>query len=239
MHVIESTLHSSLLNNERRIWLQRPAIEGPVKGIFILLDGEYYVERMEAPALVAQLQISNVMPPIAVIYVSHVDGQTRRIESFCNVDFARFVSEQLAPWSKDQCDQSNVNTRTFLGGLSLTGLAAAHAALVRPGAFSGVLCQSASFWWSDSRLIDDVQNGDHLQQQFRITCGLQETEEYFEHGPDLIQRSSQRAANRAMRDALLEKGHSVSYEEFEGGHDITSWKSDLPSSLMALLKMTS
>lgn len=238
MHVIQSTLHSDLLNNQRRIWLQQPSIGRPAQAMCILLDGEYYVERMGVPALVAELQRSKAIPPIAVIYVSHVDGQTRWNESFCNVDFARFISEQLVPWARKQCDGSNV-AKIVLGGLSLTGLAAAHAALVFPGTFSGVLCQSASFWWSNNRLVNDVKNGDYLPQRFRITCGLHETQEYVEHGPGLIQRSSQRASNRAMRDALMEKGHSVSYEEFEGGHDFASWERDLPKSIVALLAMMS
>jgi enterochelin esterase-like enzyme len=151
MHVIKTTLHSDLLNNDRRVWLQRPSIDRPAQAACILLDGEYYVERMGVPALVAELQRSKAIPPLAVISVSHVDVQTRWFEPFCPVHFARFISEQLVPWTRDQCRSSNL-TKITLGGLSLTGLAAAHAALVFPGTFSGVLCQSASFWRCEQRI---------------------------------------------------------------------------------------
>jgi enterochelin esterase-like enzyme len=38
-----------------------------------------------------------------------------------------------------------------------------------------------------------------------------------------------------MRDALVDHGYSVSYEELAGGHDLASWENDLPNSLKALM----
>jgi len=234
MHVAESTIRSKLLGNERRLWLQSPATGQPAGSICILLDGEYYVEAMEAPALIAELQAAQKIPAIAVAYVSHVDGQTRWRESFCNADFAQFASQELSPHVRGHFRVSG-DVPAILGGLSLTGLAAAHAAMSCPEGFAGVLCQSASFWWSDNQIVGQVRPADSRPLRFRISVGSAETKDYVQHAPSLIQRTSQLAANRMMRDALLEKGHHVSYEEFEGGHDIASWKADLGPSLAALL----
>ncbi len=235
MQITESIIHSALLGNERRVWLQVPPDDHAAAAICILLDGEYYVERMDAPAVIDELQRSRRVPPFAVAYVSHVDHATRGKESTCNDRFARFVAEELAPWVKRQCGPAAENLPTILGGLSLTGLAAAHAVLRSPDRFSGVLCQSGSFWWSDQRLVNECQVHSPRTVRFRISCGSRETTEYVEHGPDLIQRTSQLASNRAMRDVLRNIGCEVSYEEFPGGHDIASWRTDLPESLVALL----
>jgi enterochelin esterase-like enzyme len=231
----EFVLRSPTLNNERRCWIQRPLAGARATAICLLLDGEYYVQRMEAPAVIAGLQESQQLPPVAVVYVSHIDGVTRWPESFCNERFARFVSEELIPWAKGQITTTAEDVPIILGGLSLTGLAAAHTAFLYPDSFAGVLCQSASFWWSDNWLTHQFQRAPLRVPPFRIFCGNLETADYVEHGPELIQRTSQLDSNRLMRDALIEHGCSISYEEFSGGHDIASWKADLPNSLQSLL----
>ena len=157
---------------------------------------------------------------MAVAYVSHVDPLTRWKESACSETFARFVAEELVPWLHSHFQQAVGPLPTILGGLSLTGLAAAHAVLLHPHRFSGVLCQSASLWWSDQWLIHAYRTQKPPPLRFRICCGNRETTEYVEHGPEMIQRSSQLAANRAMRDVLVDRGCELSYEEFAGGHDI-------------------
>jgi enterochelin esterase-like enzyme len=234
MRVRRASFRSTLLGNERGVWLQAPASEDRVQALCVLLDGEYYVERMDAPAVIDALGASAAVRPFAVVYVSHVDAQTRWRESFCSDLFARSVRDELVPWAQDQFGVGSAGT-VILGGLSLTGLAAAHAGLASAGMIAGVMCQSASFWWSDSHLVRDVRQRDGVPLRFRLTCGARETDDYVEHGSDLVQRTSQLDSNRAMRDALLEKGYSVSYDEFDGGHDPASWKRDLPRSLEILL----
>ena len=229
-------VRSVKLGNERTVWLQRPVFAAQSHATLVLLDGEYYVERMDAPELFAELVESRKIPPVSIIYVSHVNESTRWKESFCNDDFAGFIGEELVRWAaRHDCYNSNL----ILGGLSLTGLAAAHAALFGPRMYTGVLCQSASFWWSDKRLVHDVLHDvlakEHIPLRFRIVCGSQETAECVEHGSGLVQHSSQLVSNREMRDALLAKGHEVSYEEFDGGHEISCWLNDLPNSLTWLL----
>jgi enterochelin esterase-like enzyme len=235
LQIIESSIHSPTLGNQRRVWLQSPHLNKSPEAICILLDGEYYVERMGIAGAIDGLQSSQLVPPFAMVYVSHRDSETRWKESKCSEQFAHFVGEELTVWIAKRFDCPADHLPTIIGGLSLTGLAAAHAALRCPGRFSGVLCQSASFWWADQWLVNEFQSGDPMSLRFRISCGSLETTEYVEHGPELVQRVSQLASNRAMRDVLLAKGCRVSYEEFPGGHDIAAWKADMPESLIALL----
>ena len=51
----------------------------------------------------------------------------------------------------------------------------------------------------------------------------------------MIQRSSQLASCRAMRDVLIARECHLSYEEFTGGHEIDSWRADLPLALASVL----
>ncbi|HEX4145998.1 MAG TPA: alpha/beta hydrolase-fold protein [Pirellulales bacterium] len=237
MQLTESTLRSPALGNERRVWLQPPEANRPPRAICVLLDGEYYLQRVNAPALIAELQTARIVPPLSVAYVSHVDSVTRWKESACSESFAGFVADELVPWVESQFRPAVGPLPVILGGLSLTGLAAAHVVLCHPNRFSGVFCQSASFWWSHQWLIDAYRKQSGPLPRFRICCGSQETTEYVEHGPDMIQRTSQLAANRAMRDVLADCGCELSYEEFAGGHDIDCWRADLPRSLAALLSL--
>jgi enterochelin esterase family protein len=235
VQITAANIYSRTLKNERQVWLQPPPDALSAETICILLDGEYYVERMNGPPVIDEFQRSKSVAPFAVAYISHIDSETRWTESKCNERFARFVSEELVPWVHSRFGHAGGNLPTILGGLSLTGLAAAHAVLCSPNSFSGIFCQSASFWWSDLWLVNECRSHGRLPVKFRISVGSSETAEYVEHGPDLIQRTSQVASNRAMRDALLQNGCDVSYEEFVGGHGLASWKADLPKSLMALL----
>jgi enterochelin esterase-like enzyme len=58
----EATFHSQILLNERRLWVLHPSADRAAEAICILLDGEYYVERMNAPTLLAELQASGAIP---------------------------------------------------------------------------------------------------------------------------------------------------------------------------------
>ncbi len=234
--MIETTvIESRILNEPRPLWAQSPSGSDSPEAVLILLDGEYYIDHIAAPELIANLQAQSLIPLTAVVYVSHLDAATRWTNSFCQPAFAEFLSLELQPWVWQRFSISDHSVPCYLGGLSLTGLAAAHAVLTHPQHFAGALCQSASFWWDDCRLIEDVKRSTIASKRFRITCGTEETQDYVEHGSNLIQRTSQLKANHATCEALLAKAHLVSYEEFEGGHTIASWKRDLPSSLTTLL----
>ena len=141
--MIETTLDSKSLDNQRSVWLQGGE---PAEALLILLDGEYYLEHVEAPAIIDRLVEAGEIPALRVAYVSHIDdtsGGVRWSDCFCNERFAEFVVDELLP----QVSADETFERVFVGGLSLTGLAAAHAALCYPDRFAGVLGQSPSFWW--------------------------------------------------------------------------------------------
>ncbi|MHC4410629.1 MAG: alpha/beta hydrolase [Planctomycetota bacterium] len=229
--LLQCEIDSHRLGNRRTLWLQPPRV--PSADTCIFLDGEYYLAHVRAASVVAELQATEVIPSMTAVYVSCMDHDTRWPESFCNDRFAAFLHEELVPWVRTRSGAGE-NGVTTLAGLSLTGLSAAHAALLYPTTFPRVLCQSGSFWWNDNWLAHNLPDPVAGTLSFRITVGDRETSEDVDHGKGLLQRESQLASNRLFRDALAKAGHQVSYSEFPGGHDVASWRTDLPASLTAL-----
>jgi enterochelin esterase family protein len=230
----EANLASRVLNNSRRVWLQEPSAGQTPRALCLLLDGEYYL-RMQAPAMLEELQTYGMLPPLAVAYLSHIDGIVRWPESFCNPAFARFVTEEATPFATAQFPSVTDHTPVILGGLSLTGLSATHAALTHPDSFAGVFSQSGSFWWNDMQLVAAVATMPRSKTKFRVVCGSRETMPFVDHGAGLIQKTSQLESNLAIYDGLRSRGFTVEFVEYDGGHDLACWKEDLPQSIAALL----
>lgn len=222
---------SQQLGNRRAVWLQPSPERAQLTCIF--LDAEYYLTHLNAARTLVDLQSSGVLPTVTAAYVSAIDPKTRWVESFCNDDFAAFLGEELAPWIRQRAN-TDPDGITILVGLSLTGLSAAHAALRYPEVFPRVVCQSGSFWWNDNWLTSHVPSSSN-PIRMRVSVGAQETEENVDHGDGLIQVTSQVESNRMARDAFAAAGHSVSYEEHPGGHDLASFAADLAPSLTSIL----
>jgi enterochelin esterase-like enzyme len=116
---------SELLNKPRKIWVQ-PALAGQVVDCLIFLDAEFYIDGVQAPIIVADLQKAGDLPPVTSIYLSHVDIMARASDFTCNHAFASFVATDLCRWIEQTVGHFE---RFFLCGLSLSGLAATFAAL--------------------------------------------------------------------------------------------------------------
>jgi enterochelin esterase family protein len=159
---------SRILGNTRAVWHLSPTARAVLDQTpcCVLLDGEYYVERMDAPALIQELWASGELPPGHMLFVSHHSNEARHRECPCNPDFTSFLCEELIPWIEDTLGLGRSGQMYVLGGLSLTGLAATYTALRAPRRFGRVLAQSASFWWSNEWLIDQFEHSPHRPVRF-------------------------------------------------------------------------
>ncbi len=234
---------SRILGNSRDVWIQTSSSDTrsppePPKGVLLFLDAEHCRADVSAIELVDELQRTAAMPGLLPVYVSHIDYPTRWRESFCNPDFAAFLSSELMPWVVKEFAVSGELPNAVVG-LSLTGLAAAHAALQHPEMLPRVVCQSASFWWREGWLIDDVLRRPVSEVTLHISVGVHEVDENVDHGDGLIQKESQLSSNRRMRNAIASKGFAHTYREFDGGHDFASFRRDLPDALSALQSIES
>ena len=166
----------------RRVWLLDPPSDGEPDHFVIFLDGEFYVNQMNAPAIIHDLQCRGHIPRIACAFVSHVDGAARHRDLTCCSDFADFVARDVIRWMHQRHPMVS-NAENLIGGPSLGGLAAAYVALSYPQTFGRCLSQSGSFWWNNEWLTTQVHEGQHSQTKFWISVGDQETASGVSHAP--------------------------------------------------------
>ncbi len=229
-HLVPQTVASPALG-DRTVRLLPPVAESSQAGLLVLLDGEFYVDRMPTVDLVQQGQRSGRLARFWTLFVDAGDQPSRWRDCQCSESFAAFVANDLVAWFR--AGVADVDT-VAVGGLSLSGLQAAFTAVFHHEAIDRVFTQSPSFWWSDGSLGDLVAGSVTSAVEsvrLRISCGLDETDDDVNHGPGLHQKMSQLDGCRVVRDAFACHDVPVEYAEIPGGHDFDTWTRDLPDCL--------
>ncbi|MGV3618876.1 MAG: alpha/beta hydrolase [Fimbriimonas sp.] len=217
-------IESPSLQAPRSVWIQRPADANPERCL-IFLDAELYIERVRAPEIVARLGGEGAIPSTTFVYLSYGDHAARHVDFTCSPSFSAFLTDELMPWIEQE---GKPHDEYFLGGLSLSGLAAIYAGR----SYSGVLAQSPSAWWNDEWLADHCAPAGRIW----LSVGNEEVQENVTHAPSgLIQRTSQLASCRRLVECLRNAGVEVHASEFDGGHDPAAWAADLEPALAWLL----
>jgi enterochelin esterase family protein len=200
----------------------------------VLLDAELYRDRVRAPPIVNELQASGRLPPTTCIYVAAVNGAARHTELTCSGPFAEFLAVDLVRWIEKNVGRF---ARSWLCGLSLSGLAAAYTAIYRPAVFQGAICQSPSAWWNDEWLAANLPRQPVRSGRFWISVGNEELDENATHPPSgLFQRTNQRDSCRRLAQQLEACCDKVRFAEFSGGHDPACWARELPDALTWLME---
>lgn len=223
------TFRSALLGNARPVWVRPPRVPSTAETLTIFLDGEFYRDRVGAPATLDALQTA--IADSWFVYVSSHSIEARWLECPCYAPFASAIVDELLPWLTQLHPAISQVRHRVLVGLSYTGLAAAYIARQYPGIFHRVISQSGSFWWNDCWLPRQFENQPPLPTQFYLEVGTKETATHIQHRADVLQVASQIEGVRRCRDALHATGHKVTYREFIGGHDFAAWHQTLPTAL--------
>lgn len=225
----EEFVQSDVKSPGRRIWSVSPR-PGIPSALLVFLDAELYLERVLAVEAVRQLEESNLIPPVASVFVSSNGPAARHADYVCDKAYARFLVEDLIPFVRRR-SPAPAFERIVLIGLSLSGLAAAHAALTT-GRFRAAICQSPSLWWERERLASALPDVGSDPPAFWISVGDGETAAGVSHPPSGIsQDTSQLDACNRGTVALRAAGYPVSHRVFHGGHDPVCWRDDLASAL--------
>ena len=233
MKIEEHLIQSASGEYARKVWLLPPP--GGVPAIIALfLDGEYYVERMKAPAILHRLQKRGKIPPLLCAFVSHLDNDARHRDLTCHPRFADFILTHILPWLREK-NPAPPPDGHLIAGASLSGLTAAWLALSHPEIFSRCLSQSGSFWWNDEWLAKNLPQWPRSHVKFWLSVGHRETESNATHGT-LVQHASQIAANGRLIGALQARGHPVRHHLYLGGHDTKFWKRELPEALLSIFE---
>jgi len=221
-------IRSHRLSEPRKLWVQR-ADSGDASHCLVFLDAELYLERVNAPAMVGELQGAGRLPPVTAVYVSSLSPAARHVDYTCNETFSTFVAQDLRQWINDTI---GVHEHFIICGLSLSGLAAAFTVLRYPAVFDGALCQSPSAWWNDEWLGASLGNESSGRGRFWISVGDKEVQEGMCHPPSgLLQKVSQLDSCRRLAARLAACSEDVRFLEFLGGHDPQCWAEELPEGL--------
>ena len=231
----EMTINSAERDFERSAWL----IEGPQRdhSLCVLLDGELYRDNVDALAIFSMLTQRGSIPPMTLVFVSHGDAAARHADYVCDPKFARFIAEDVVSRARSRVPSLSAE-RHLICGLSLSGLAAAHIALLYPTRFPAALCQSGSFWWEPDAFARLAQERPPVGTRFWLSVGDEETDTGVSHPPTgLFQGISQIDGVERARAVLEEHGGDVNFQRYRGGHSFEHWQAELGDALPWLLRM--
>ena len=204
------------------------------RACLILLDGELYTDRVQAPEAIDVDKQAGSLPPLTCVYLPNRSAADRHEFYTCNDCFASFVALELPRWIEREVGRFE---RLFLCGLSLSALQAIFTGLQHPSLFAGVLAHSPSAWWQDEWLTASLDALPCSRGRFWISVGTHELQERAAHPPTpLIQKTSQLASVRRLAKRLTEAGHDLHLHEYDGGHDPQCWGAELPRALEWLLQ---
>ncbi len=210
----------------------------PVEVIAILLDGEYYVNRMNTVETLCKMQSSGDIPSTSCAFVSHVDGATRHDDLTCSKEYADFLVYDVLPWLKGR-HRISEGAKYLIGGVSLSGLQAAYTSFIHSGNFDFCLCQSASFWWNEEWLTRQINNADVLGIRYWCSVGDLELDKGVSHPPTgLRQEFTQIDACIRFYEELCNNNIHVFYNLYSGGHELAPWEEEFPRALKWLFRVS-
>lgn len=207
---------------ERRIYLYRPAEQGPYP-LLVVLDGNDYLGPGKLPQILDNLIAQGRVGPVALVLVAH-GGQKRAVEYLCSEATVGFLYEKVLPLARHELDLvdagNNPGAHGILGA-SLGGLMAMYAGMRLPHIFGRVLSQSGVFIFDEQESV------------------VMELVRYLPPQPiivwmDVGKFENLLPENQLMYDLLVKRGYQVQYREYPGGHNYTSWRNDLPIGLESL-----
>lgn len=189
-------------------------------------------------ATLNNLLAAGKIPPLVVVGVQNISGETRMRDLNCSDAFANFLTDELVPWARKNYRVYDNPSHTIVGGMSLGGKMAAYCGLKHSRVFGKVLSQSGSFltavrqqspatlWDGEAPGMLAVQfaRSPRLPLDFWIEVGRYETTLPF----------SPLLETRRLRDVLEAKGYRVTYSEFVGGHNELCWRGSFANAIMAL-----
>lgn len=201
----------------------------------VFLDGEYYLEKVGALAIVEKSLASGRIHSMSFVFVPSNGPQSRHEDFVCNDRYARFVAEDIVQWAKSQSDSVR-GEGNLVCGLSLSGLASAYAALNHPKVFSSALSQSGSFWWSERRFASLARKHRGIESRYWLSVGDEEIQEDVSHPPTgMHQGVSQLAGVQSAVAALRAGGAEVRHHVYRGGHAFDPWRNELADALQWLV----
>ncbi|HLW01199.1 MAG TPA: alpha/beta hydrolase-fold protein [Ktedonobacterales bacterium] len=207
-----------IAGGKREVALYQPPTSDPAP-LLVVFDGQDYRRRARLTAIVDNLFAQGRIGPLALALVAH-GGQARIAEYRCNDNTIAFLLRHVLPLAREKLHL--VDIERFPGaygvlGASMGGLMALYAGLRVPEVFGHVLSQSGAF--------GNPHVADFAGALFE-TLG-QEDVKPLSIWMDVGQLEWLVTVNRQMGALLQAKGYTVTYREYSGEHNYTSWRDDV------------
>ncbi|HEU4948289.1 MAG TPA: alpha/beta hydrolase-fold protein [Kribbella sp.] len=232
----EEDLVSAALGEARRVLVYLPA-GAPTDGLpsLVIFDGFLSRAVLRIPTTLDNLIAAGKIPPVVALFVNSPDGDRREDELRPARPILDFTTRELMPWARHRWRLSEDRNDCVIAGASRGGLAAAFIALRAPDMFGKVISQSGSFWWPSPQegepewLIREYAKEPRVPLHFYLEVGTRESM------PGPGGAPSQVLVNRKMRDTLRDRGYTVEYAEYTGGHDYVNWRRTFADAVIAVL----
>ncbi len=196
---------------KRRITLYHPVTRERVP-LLIVYDGPDYLRRGKLPVIVDNLVAAGRIRPIAMAFLPN-GGPHRGVEYACSDATLDWIEHEVLPLAKRELNLVDLKRHPGAFGVlgaSFGGLMAIYTGLRMPEIFGRVLSQSAVFE-TESRDFVAVELIRHAPARPRI---------YMDVGRlDFLLQD-----NRRIAPLLREQGFDLTWHEYGGAHNYTSWR---------------
>jgi enterochelin esterase-like enzyme len=200
---------------ERDVYLYKPQAKGPFP-LLVVYDGPDYLQRGRLATIVDNLIADKRIRPIAMAFLQN--GKSRRnVEYFCSDATISWLDREILPLARQHIRLINIRDQMGAFGIlgsSAGGLMSMYTGLRMPEIFGKVLCQSGVFslHGRDFAAVDLVRH--EQASDIKVWMDIGRMDELLED-------------NRRMAALLTGKNYNVTYREFSGGHNYTSWRDEL------------
>ncbi len=219
---VEVDLGFTVASLTRKVTFYQPPVAQPCP-LLVVWDGSDYLRRAKLPTMLDNLIAARRIQPIALALVPN-GGKSRFVEYACGEATLMGLLGYVLPEASRQLNLLDIhkNPGAFgVMGASMGGLMALFTGLRFPQVFGKVLAQSGAYAIRGYEFVASslVRTGDPSALKIWMDCGRYEF---------LLQ------ANRDMHALLTKCGYSVSYREYNAGHNYPAWRDDLWRGLEAL-----
>ncbi|MGC4910651.1 enterochelin esterase [Streptomyces cyaneofuscatus] len=246
------TVAAGVLGAARDVWVYlppdalpyRPAYEPGEEGrlpLLVLCDGDMWFDRLGLQDTLDALIADGVLPPLAVLAPDAVGTATRRLELGGRESYVSFLADEVVPWASARWPLTARADRTVVAGQGLGGMTALYAGLTRPERFGAVVAQSPSLWWrpglEPGAVAPDAVGTPWLAT---LAAGLRDgppggargAAVHFDVG---LHEGALAEHTEALQAVLRARGHRVTRNLHNGGHDYACWRGFLADALVELV----
>jgi enterochelin esterase-like enzyme len=206
----------------RSVYLYQPPVSQPVP-LVVVYDGPDYLKRAKLNTIVDNLVALKRVRPFAMAFVQN-GGAARTLEYSCADATLNFIFDQVIPLAQEHLTLIPPGGESYgILGASMGGLMALYTGLRLSQVFGKVIIQSGAFFVPDlNSVITDLARC-LPQTDLQIWMDVGKLEFLLE-------------GNREMYTLLKEHKYHVTYREYSGGHNYTSWRDDVWRGLEKLFR---